>query len=290
MKKDFITVSPDSGQGDGSINLVADPNLGDSRVIEIVISSKGGITNRVKITQKGFTGYLPNEAPKGVYIMDINQMIFPKESWNTSLKPSGIFVKTDRDSYCISLTEFYRTVKWGEKVLVPNCFTSTERSKVKDDYNGRENTSAIVTKYGDRNFAAKVCLDYQFPHGSYGYLPSIGEWYDVLENGDVRKIDECLLLVEGNTLFNDGVSDHYKWSSSQYDKGNAWCIDIIKRDKNNIFCLDREKTVTYPNSNILGTRPFVKLTNLYHIHKKSRITFSKGPGSSTEFYIYRSYE
>lgn len=260
MQKDFITVTPDSGNGNGTVTVAASENTGNSRTSSITISG-GGITKTIEINQSKFDGYLPNEAPKGVYIMNINKRLFPKESWDTSKNAdvSGIAVKTDRGLYCIAKKEFYRTVKWGDKVLVPNCFTSTDEVEAKGDYNGEKNTQAIIAQFGSQNFAAKVCQDYKFPHGSNGYLPSLGEWCDVLQNGDVKKIDECLILIGGNTMFDYDVSDNYKWSSSQYDKNNAWCVDIIERDKGRINPLDREKTLQYPNSNILGTRPFCKI-------------------------------
>lgn len=189
MDKDFISVNPDNGQGDKTVVIAVSHNIGKERNSSIIISG-GGITRTIEINQSKFDGYLPNEAPKGVYIMNINKRLFPKESWDTSKNAdvSGIAVKTDRGLYCIAKKEFYRTIKWGDKVLVPNCFTSTNKGEAKEDYNGEKNTQAIIAQFGSLNFAAKVCQDYEFPHGVHGYLPSVGEWCDVLQNGDVKKM------------------------------------------------------------------------------------------------------
>lgn len=147
----------------------------------------------------------------------------------------------------------------GDKVLVPNCFTSTDEEAAKNDYSSKKNTQAIIAQFGSQNFAAKVCQDYKFPHGSNGYLPSLGEWCDVLQNGDIREMDKCFILIGGDPMFDYDVSDNLKWSSSQYDKNRAWCVEVIERDKGRFFSLDREKTLQYPNSNILEARPFCKI-------------------------------
>lgn len=58
MKKDFVTVTPDTGNGDKVLSFVADANSGDAR--ETLISITGGISKSVVVNQAG--GTLKNKA------------------------------------------------------------------------------------------------------------------------------------------------------------------------------------------------------------------------------------
>lgn len=51
MKKDFITVTPDSGTGNGTVIVTADQNTGNARDSSISISG-GGMTRTVKVNQQ----------------------------------------------------------------------------------------------------------------------------------------------------------------------------------------------------------------------------------------------
>lgn len=56
MKKDFITVTPDSGGGNGKINVTAEKNTGASNRSSTITISGGGITKTITISQKEGTG------------------------------------------------------------------------------------------------------------------------------------------------------------------------------------------------------------------------------------------
>lgn len=51
MKKDFITVTPDSGNGTATVTVAADQNTGNARNSSISISG-GGMTRTVKVNQQ----------------------------------------------------------------------------------------------------------------------------------------------------------------------------------------------------------------------------------------------
>ena len=57
MQKDFITVSPDSGNGDGIITVTTPANSGVARSTALTISG-GGITKTIEVSQA--TGLVPN--------------------------------------------------------------------------------------------------------------------------------------------------------------------------------------------------------------------------------------
>ncbi len=50
MNKDFITATPDTGSGNGTVNVKADKNIGGSRSTSITITG-GGITRTIPISQ-----------------------------------------------------------------------------------------------------------------------------------------------------------------------------------------------------------------------------------------------
>ncbi len=51
MKKDFITATPDTGSGNGTVNVKADKNTGGSRSTFITITG-GGITRTILFRKK----------------------------------------------------------------------------------------------------------------------------------------------------------------------------------------------------------------------------------------------
>lgn len=59
MKKDFITVTPDSGSSNETVNVTADPNtLYKERETTLNFSASGGISNAVNITQQPIPYFL----------------------------------------------------------------------------------------------------------------------------------------------------------------------------------------------------------------------------------------
>lgn len=51
MQKDFITVAPDTGDGNGTINVTASKNTSSERSTSLTISGEG-VTKTVNINQK----------------------------------------------------------------------------------------------------------------------------------------------------------------------------------------------------------------------------------------------
>lgn len=51
MKKDFITATPDTGSGNGTVNVKADKNTGGIRSTFITITG-GGVTRTIPISQE----------------------------------------------------------------------------------------------------------------------------------------------------------------------------------------------------------------------------------------------
>lgn len=77
MKKDFITVSPDSGQGDGQVMVTADPNFTASKKF-LYFSTRAsmGLSEMVKVVQEGVPFYTSGMFKYSVYPKNINQLDF----------------------------------------------------------------------------------------------------------------------------------------------------------------------------------------------------------------------
>nr|UWG20043.1 MAG: Putative binding domain, N-terminal [Bacteriophage sp.] len=77
MKKEFITVSPDSGQGDGQVTVTADPNFTASKKF-LYFSTRAsmGLSEMVKVVQEGVPFYTSGMFKYSVYPKNINQLDF----------------------------------------------------------------------------------------------------------------------------------------------------------------------------------------------------------------------
>lgn len=77
MKREFITVSPDSGQGDGQVMVTADPNFTASKkFFYFSIRASMGLSKIVKVIQEGVPFYTSGMFKYSVYPKKINQLDF----------------------------------------------------------------------------------------------------------------------------------------------------------------------------------------------------------------------
>lgn len=179
----------------------------------------------------------PELATNGVYIMHKDRFLVKRENWTFSNdEASGVAVKTDNCAFIIAKEE--TTIKWGGYgIIIDGCITITSSDIVKSDYNGKQNTNAIVSQLGiDSEYAAKYCKEYTFLHGVNGYLPALGELYEAYQNKS--EVDACMSLISGTSL-------NTMWSSTQSSNNNAWLF--MYTIGNNMINL---------KSLIANTRPF----------------------------------
>lgn len=77
MKKDFITVSPESGQGDGQVMVTADPNFtAVKKFLYFSTRTSTGLSETVKVVQEGVPFYTSGMLKYSVYPKNINQLDF----------------------------------------------------------------------------------------------------------------------------------------------------------------------------------------------------------------------
>lgn len=165
---------------------------------------------------------IPELAPNGVYIMHKNRFLVTRDNWSFSNDDaSGVAVKTDNCAFVIAKEE-QTSIKWGGYgTLIDGCTTTTNSNTAKIDYNGKQNTNAIVSQLGtSETYAARYCKEYIFLHGAQGYLPALGELYEVYQNK--TEVNACMSLIGGKALFDNSIPR--RWSSTQYNSDQAWYL------------------------------------------------------------------
>lgn len=165
---------------------------------------------------------IPELAPNGVYIMHKNRFLVTRDNWSFSNDDaSGVAVKTDNCAFVIAKEE-QTSIKWGGYgTLIDGCTTTTNSNTAKIDYNGKQNTNVIVSQLGtSETYAARYCKEYIFLHGAQGYLPALGELYEVYQNK--TEVNACMSLIGGKALFDNSITR--RWSSTQYNSDQAWYL------------------------------------------------------------------
>lgn len=77
MKREFITVSPDSGQENGQVMVTADPNFTTSKkFFYFSIRTSMGLSEIMKVIQEGVPFYTSGMLKYSVYPKNINQLDF----------------------------------------------------------------------------------------------------------------------------------------------------------------------------------------------------------------------
>lgn len=84
MKKEFITVSPDSGQGDGQVTVTADPNpFANDRSTNLLVRTAGDKSQEVRVLQNSTPFYIASL---------INFSVYPKDNGTLTFIPYFNFV------------------------------------------------------------------------------------------------------------------------------------------------------------------------------------------------------
>ena len=81
----------------------------------------------------------------------------------------------------------------------------------------------LLASNSNEQYAANYCKQYSFKNGSKGYLGALGEWYQAYQNKS--EIDACMSLIGGDALYDSGINNYWKWSSTQYSAYSAWELD-----------------------------------------------------------------
>lgn len=183
-----------------------------------------------------FEPYTLQNVPNGVYIIDTDNLLYPRANWDTANNANamGVAVISDNCRFVISKVQGERMEWGGYGTLINDIVTTTDPDAAKLDYDGEGNTDKIIAQLGAENApAANYCknTDGLFPDGRHGYLPSLGEWNEAYNNK--AEVDACMSLIDGDAI----ITNYYYWSSTQYSaivsRLLAWSSGIVSTGSKN---------------------------------------------------------
>lgn len=222
MQKDFIVVTPDSGNGDATVTVVASENIGNERSSALNVAG-GSMTRTISVSQKEGS-FDPSTAPNGVYIQHTSGRLYLRSKWNAAWnnEANGVAVKIlGLCQYVIAPIEQTGLNWFDNGTFVDGIQTTDNINVAKVDFNGKQNTDRIVDQLGtDSNYAARYCQSYTFKSGKQGYLGAVGEWFYATLNKD--EIDACMALIGGLPLYNESTNNWAKWCSTQSSGSSTW--------------------------------------------------------------------
>lgn len=163
-----------------------------------------------------------------------------------AVKADGSLIDyTTADSSCIGVALLSRNQKimipksdasneagnsffWGNNLLgkdVSGISNKTDEIEAKKDYNGKENTYAIISSYIEYNVQMDnrdMCKPLEtYTEGGFDdwYVPAAGQISEIYAN--ISDINAALMMI-GGTPFNV----HIYWSSTESSSGTAWYVDL----------------------------------------------------------------
>lgn len=158
----------------------------------------------------------------GIYILHTNGKLYTYDKWDRSQRDNavGVALISDNCSFVISVIEMY-SQQWTYRTgLIGGVTTASSSIEAEKDFNGFKNTQGIIEFIGcDNSSAACNCTFYQFKNGSRGYLASVGEWMEIINNLD--QINKCMSLINGLDI-DKGTTSY--WTSTQCDYEEAWLV------------------------------------------------------------------
>lgn len=207
-------------------------------IVEVIISTTTNETLAIKpvtnLSYVGMTGikYYANESGTGGTTGRKScYTVVPKDKTVNGF----LFKKGDHKVLCAS-TKTVAT-SWGYYGYMSD-IPGLSLEEAKQDFNGVQNTETMVSHSNySENGAAKLCKNYQFPSGKYGYLPACGE-LNIMANY-ITEYRSLYNLVNGTST--GGMSI---WSSTQV-KNNSSLVYVLKVAKANEGIDTNSKGSTY---------------------------------------------
>ena len=186
------------------------------------------LPNVVLVAESGAVKYSVPIYENGVYIQHIDGRLYTKGEWSVkgfaNEVANGVAVIADECSFVMAKTRAAYTKWGGYGKIISNIVTTDILAEAETDYLGKSNTEQILEQlkgYTDSKGikgspAAEACVDYTFPNGQQGYLPSLGEW--VIAEKKKATIDSILAYLGGAAIESAG----YIVTSTQYSSERYW--------------------------------------------------------------------
>ena len=157
--------------------------------------------------------------PLGIYIYDTDGNFTKANKWNTvnNGKAVGVSVCTENSQFIIG--DNYGRYIFKDIYGAPSgVVTTTNVTTAKKDYAGKSNTDKIIAEFGKDAEAATFCRNCTFKNGKTGYLWSLGEMVDAMNNK--QEIDAAIEKIGGTSL--SETNDSSYWTSTLYNKSYGW--------------------------------------------------------------------
>lgn len=158
--------------------------------------------------------------PLGIYIYDTDCNFTKANKWNTAnnRKAVGVSVHTENSQFIICADSIYNCIWSDTSSTISGIVITTNANTAKKDYAGKTNTDKIIANLGKNAKAAISCRNYEFKNGKTGYLWSLGEMVDAMNNRN--EIDAAIEKIGGTSL--SDTNDAYYWTSTMYRNSYAW--------------------------------------------------------------------
>ena len=157
--------------------------------------------------------------PIGIHIYDTDGNFTKADDWNTANngKVVGVSVCTENCKFVIAPTGDDTMRQWGGYgTTISGIVTTKDITTAKKDYAGETNTDKIIAQLGkDKAPAAEYCRNYTFKNGKKGYLWSLGEAQEVVNNKDA-------IVAAMKKIGSDGIFETNYWTSTQSSDYFAW--------------------------------------------------------------------
>ena len=205
---DPITVAVNAG---GEVRISVSPVPGYITPLAVEIAAIAGDVREITLTY--------THLPIGIYIYDTDGQFTLPENWNSAnnSKAVGVYVGTENSKFVIAPTLCRNMMSiWGESgKAISGVVLSNKESVAKQDYKGEANTEKIIAQLGIGNApAAEFCRDYTFKNGKKGYLWSLGESQDAINNKSL--INNAMNKIGGSAVKYD------YWTSTLASSVDVW--------------------------------------------------------------------
>ena len=178
------------------------------------------------------TGRIIYNVINGVFIQHIDGTLYTTDEWTaggfSNDLANGVAVGNGAVKFVIAKTIISTKVAWSSDTsnAVDGVMLTSDTNAAEKDYAGMANTKLIAAT--DTSGAAYICAHFEFPNGTKGYLPALGELYIAYKNKSA--INNAMALIGGANL---GTT--YYWSSTQHSATRAWAFNVGEGNSANDF-------------------------------------------------------
>ena len=164
------------------------------------------------------TAVSANAQKPGVYIMDTQGYYWTTDDWKNASTPNAIALVTPKVKILIALEDATPyEIPWGpsgnvnDVVSTMNNGSNSMLGEEWADVDGASNTKAMIRQLPAQvpGTALEIITEWRFPDGTEGYIPAIGEMFQVFKN--IREVNRALAACGGQT-----IPYEYYWTSTQH--------------------------------------------------------------------------